>query len=104
MEELPVGHNSFTTVVLVNLVIFLVFFSSLYSLILNSSGSWQGLGVVAYVYMLVGFLAFTSYFYYEFLNHKDPLQPRYFTKLMFLLNILAPALLVLYLLNAMNQQ
>jgi hypothetical protein len=100
MNKIPAVHVSFTTIVLFNSVVFLVFVGNLYALILNSQGDWQGLGLVAYAYMLLGFLAFTSYFYYDFLNHMSSEHPRYFTKLVFILNILAPIMLLVYLLSA----
>lgn len=100
MYKLQSPRISFTTIVVFNLLIFLLFVGNLYSLILNSQGDWQGLGLVAYTYMLVGFLAFTSYFYYEFLNNLHSTDSRLFTKLMFILNIFAPILLIIYLLNA----
>lgn len=99
MDKLPAVRVSFTTIILFNLVIFLIFVGNLYSLILNSQGDWQGLGLVAYAYMLVGFLAFTAYFYYEFLNSLHAGDHRPFTKLMFLLNILAPIMLIIYLID-----
>lgn len=103
MDKLPAVRVSFTTIVLFNLVIFLVFVGNIYSLILNSQGDWQGLGLVAYVYMLLGFLAFTSYFYYEFINAHLTGERRHFTKMMFAINILAPIMLIIYLLNIANQ-
>jgi hypothetical protein len=95
---------SFKTIALFNGVVFLMFLGSMYALGVYAQGDWQSLGVAGYGYLVLGFLAFTAYGYYEFLTHFDRRMPRTFTKLAFALNIAAAIMLLLFLTSVVSRQ
>ena len=99
-----VRHTAFKAIVLVNSVIFVMFLGGMFLLLEQSSGDWQGLGLVGFAYMILGFFALTFYYYYEYLigTRRTPEHP--FPRLVFLLNILAPLMLLIFLVSNIRQQ
>lgn len=99
-----VRHTALKAIVLVNTVVFMLFLGAMYLLLEESNGDWQGLGLVGFTYMILGFLSFTLYYFYEYLIgiRRTPEHP--FPRLVFLLNVLAPLMLIVFLISNVRQQ
>jgi len=97
-------RSALKAIVLVNTVVFILFLGAMYLLLEQSNGDWQGLGLVGFAYMILGFFAFTFYYFYEYLMgiRRTPEHP--FPRLVFLLNVLAPLMLIIFLVSNMRQQ
>lgn len=94
-----VRRTALRTIVLVNTVIFVLFLGVMYLLLEQSGGDWQGPGLVGFAYLSLGFFAFTFYYFYEYLMGTRRTTEHPFPRLVFLLNVMAPLALIVFLVS-----